>query len=180
MVNLALQWTLGIMKTRARLSMIAATLLLSLPQMALAREARVLTFSFEIPDPWHYEGSGGDRLFATGAQKPYEPPLVLAEACVSSPQNACASLESLDPANDRELAKVGCRGAVAQRFTWNEITETRWVCASRVDSGAQIIGGVSIFRFNGAILYLAYLAGDGDTKVEKFLDQVGRSMKVKP
>ena len=104
---------------------------------------------------------------------------MLGEACVPSEKASCSSFRLPDP--PKEFAQQGCVGATPQRFTWSDdILETRWVCAPVTISGTKVTTGISIFEFNGSSIYLAYLASDADTDVANFLEQLARSLKVKP
>jgi len=167
---------------RVHFSVSALTAVLLVASSAVsAGEAKVLAFSFEIPDRWHAEGTGGDMFFATGAQQAYAPPWLLAQTCAPADNDVCAGIARLDPSTDAGLAELGCAGIVGQRLTWQDgIAETRWICAPRVVSGDKVTAGASVFTSLRGTLYLAYVAGDADTPVALFLDQVARSMKVVP
>lgn len=166
-------------RTLRMLALAMAMALLGSPFSVPAREVRALWFSFEIPDSWIVEGDGGEKLFATGAKQAYSPPLILGEACISSANSSCMSSSLPDPPT--EFTQQGCANATPQRFTRsNGILETRWACSAVTISGARTTTGISIFRFNGSILYLAYIAGDTDAEVSDFLEQLARSLAVKP
>ena len=156
-----------------------AMILLCSPLAVHAREVRVLCFSFEIPDSWVVEGSGGGKLFASGAKQAHLLPLILGEACVPSRDVSCLNFQPPNP--PVEFPQQGCAAAIPQRFAWpNAISETRWVCASGATSRTDAVGGFSIFTFKDSMLYVAYLAGETDAEVSDFLDQLARSLAVKP
>ena len=157
----------------------AAMILLCSPLSVHAREVRALWFSFQIPDSWVVEGSGGHKFFASGAKRAHSPPLILGEACVPSKDGSCSNFNLPNP--PVEFAQQGCAGAIPQRFTWpNAISETRWVCAPGAAPGTKDVAGFSIFKFNDSVLYVAYLAGETDAEVSGFLEQLARSLSVEP
>ena len=156
---------------------IALLLLGSAPNVG-ASAVRVLSFSFDLPDSWIVEGNGGDKLFATGANKMYPPPLVMAEGCVPSGPRQCSGFRRPDP--PKELAQFGCSGAAGELVERpDQIIETRWICAPVILDGAKSTAGVSVFEIDGAILAVSYIAGDADVAIPIFLDTLGRSLKVR-
>jgi hypothetical protein len=135
-----------------------------------AKEVRVLRFAFSVPDSWHVEGRGGERLFATGASKSLGPPTVMAEACVPSPKRKC----------DRsQLSNWPSCAEASLQFTPREgnLTETRYLCPAKIVEGQSMLAGTTLFEVEGAMLVVSYIAGSGDTDPSSFLSDLRQSLK---
>lgn len=162
-----------------------AIMLLLLAESAVAKEVRVLIFSFEIPDAWYVDGHGGPMLFATAAAEMYRTPLIMSEACVSTATKDCAMGSDHpfpnDPSRHKEdYESLGCSGsAVTTIPRQNGILEQRLVCSRVVNSSGAFTVGYSLFKAKGAVLWIAYMAGDEDPSVTEFLDALARSLKTR-
>jgi hypothetical protein len=155
--------------------------LLAVASACHAREVQVLTFRFEIPDSWRSEGGGSDegKFFATGtkSQKMFAPPNILVEACVPTNSRTCSNTAPPNPPKD--FGSQGCVNSVAQVTVLNGgIEETRWICETVETSDGPLTAGISIFRFNGSILYLAHFSELGSGEVSRLIDGVAQSLSV--
>jgi len=162
---------------RGYIRMLAAVALLSLALETGAKEVKVLSFSFEMPDSWSVEGSGGDTLFSTGATEAYAPPFVLAAGCVPTAEKDCSGFKRPDPSKELQS---GCSDAIDTRIPRaDRIVETRWVCSPVTVGSTRVTIGTSMFEVDGAILVVTYGASEQDLSVSAFLDTISGSMKAR-
>jgi len=166
---------------KALTSLGVALALASVNLIAEAKEVRVFRFSFQIPDAWYVDGGDGEmKLYASGSNEMYKPPLILAETCVTSKEKDCTK-ESANPfpydrleqkeAYEENYKTLGCVGAnVINIQRENGVTERRLVCKTV---------GYSLFITKTAVLWVAYSPLRKNDGIAEFLDAIGRSLKIR-
>ena len=88
-------------------------LLLLISVVTEAQEVNVYPFFFEIPGTWYVEGGNGSHhLFAKGGTGYMQPPLIMAESCISNKKQNCVkeavNPSPYNPATQKEAYKRIC------------------------------------------------------------------------
>lgn len=150
--------------------------LIGLASDVSAQSMRVLSFAFDVPDAWQIEGNGGSHVFASGGPEVYVPPFIMAEACVPRRDGDCERFRLPDPAAENW---EGCSGVTPEEVVRADaITEIRWICPPAEVDGERASFGASVFKTDGAVLYVAYGARDQDVPAKAFLESLSRSLRV--
>ena len=160
----------------AKIRAAALALMCGATVCAGAKDARVFSFSFRIPDSWIVEEDGRGTFFATGAIQQLSPPMVLAFGCTPSNERGCTRFTRPNPSKD---AKFGCAGVTPETVSRADgLSETRWICAPYQLKEGWVSSGTLLFERDGAILAVSYLGGAGDTGALEFLSDLSGTLKM--